>query len=141
MKDLVSDLLPVTNIDPIVANNTAEGTGGAIDLQGFEGALMIAHLGASLDTLSGSVYVTVSFQESDTTTAGDFANIAAGNLKGGANDVVVDAAAEDEIVITRGYLGTKRYVRILITFTGTHTNGFPLNAIIVKGKPRHAPVV
>jgi len=139
MKDLFHDLLPVKSIDPIVGNNTTEGTGVGADLAGFNAALMIAHLGVSGDTLSGSVYVTVGFQESDALGSG-YADIAAADLLGGANNVVVDAAAEDEVIIARSYIGAKQYVRVLITFTGTHTNGMPIAAVIIKGKPRHAPV-
>ena len=127
----------VTCIDPIVGNNTAEGTAVAVDIRFFEAITMIAQLGASLDTLSGSVYVTVSFQHCAVTTAGSFVNIPDADLHGGANDVLVDAAAEDEIIIKRDYTGALRYVRVLITFTGTHTNGFPLSACVVKGLARH----
>lgn len=137
MKDIYHDLLVVKTIDPVLGKTTQ--TGAAVDLQGFEGALMAAHVGQSGDTLSGSIKMTVSFQESDTT-AGYFANVAAADLLGGANDVVIDDAAEDEVIVTRGYLGSKRYVRILVTYTGTHTNGTPISAVVIKGLPRHAPV-
>jgi hypothetical protein len=138
MKDISSNLLAVQSIVPILANNTGEGTGVGVDLAGFDGAMMLAHIGQSGDTLSGSLYWTVSFQESDALGSG-YANIAAGDLEGGDNDVVVDAAAEDEIVLQRGYMGAKRYLRVLCTATGTHTNGTPLSAMIVKGRPMHAP--
>jgi len=138
MKDIYHDLLVTKTIDPVLGKTTQ--TGSAVDLQGFEGALMVAHVGLSGDTLSGSIKMTVSFQESDTTTSGDFANVAAADLLGGANDVVIDDADEDEIVVTRGYLGSKRYVRILVTYAGTHTNGTPISAVVIKGLPRHAPV-
>lgn len=138
MKDITHNLLAVKSIDPIVGNNTTEGTGVGVDLAGFDGAALIAHLGVSGDTLSGSVYVTVGFQESDALGSG-YADIAAADLLGGDNNVVVDAAAEDEVVIQRGYIGSKRYVRVLITFTGTHTNGIPISAVVIKGRPRHAP--
>jgi hypothetical protein len=139
MKDLVHNLLAVKSIDPIVGNNTTEGTGTGVDLAGFDAALMLAHLGVSGDTLSGSVYVTVGFQESDSLGSG-YADIAAADLLGGANNVVVDAAAEDEVIIQRSYIGAKRYVRVLITFTGTHTNGMPISAVVIKGLARHNPV-
>ena len=140
MKDLYNDLLPVKTLTPILGHTTAEGTGVAVDLAGFEGALMAAHVGISGDTLSGSLKWTVQFQESDTTTPGDFADIAAADLIGGANAVVIDAAAEDDVIIARSYIGSKRYVRVLFTQTGTHTNGTPIAAVVIKGKPRHAPV-
>lgn len=138
MKSLISDVLPVHSIVPINGNNTTEGTGVYADLQNFEGAIMLAHIGQSGDTLSGSVYMTVSFQESDVSGSG-YADIAAADLKGGANGIVIDAAAEDEVVIARAYVGAKRYVRVLITFTGTHTNGTPIAATVIKCFPRHAP--
>jgi len=138
MKDIYHDLLVVKTIDPVLGKTTQ--TGAAVDLQGFEGALMAAHVGQSGDTLSGSIKMTVSFQESDTTTSGDFANVAAADLLGGANDVVIDDEDKDEIVVTRGYLGSRRYVRILVTYAGTHTNGTPISAVVIKGLPRHAPV-
>ena len=138
MKDIYHDLLVVKTIDPVLGKTTQ--TGAEVDLQGFEGALMAAHVGQSGDTLSGSIKMTVSFQESDTTTSGDFANVAAADLLGGANDVVIDDSTEDEVIVTRGYLGSKRYVRILVTYDGTHTNGTPISAVVIKGLPRHAPV-
>lgn len=139
MRDLYHDLLPVKSIDPIVGNNDTEGTGAGVDLQGFEGALMLAHLGQSADTLAeGSLYVTVKFQESDNNS--DFTDAADSDLLGGANGAVVDAAAEDEVIIYRSYVGAKRYVRVFIDFTGTHTNGIPISAMVIKGVPRHAPV-
>lgn len=130
--------IPVVGINSIVVNNTSEGTGSAVDLAGFDGALMIFNVGAALDVLGGSVYGTFQFQESATTTAGDFTDIAASDLLGGANAVVIDAASEDELVLYRNYIGGKRYVRLLVTITGTHTNGWPIGGVIVKILPRHA---
>jgi len=138
MKDLYHNLLAVKSIDPIVGNNTSEGTGVGVDLAGFEGALLLALIGVSGDTLSGSVYLTVSFQESDVLGSG-YTDIAAADLLGGANNVVIDAAAEDEVVIQRGYIGIKQYARPLVTFTGTHTNGTPISAVVIKGRPAHGP--
>jgi len=140
MKDLIHDLLPVSTLTPILGHTTAHGTGVGVDLAGFDGAAMLAHVGISGDTLAAGLKWTVQFQESDTMTPGDFADIAAADLLGGANAVVIDDAAEDDVVIARSYIGAKRYVRILFTQTGTHTNGTPISAVIIKGKPRHAPV-
>ena len=139
MRDFFSDLLAVKSINPIVGNNTTEGTGVGVDLAGFNGALMLAHVGQSGDTLSGSVYITVKFQECDTDTPGSYTDIADADLSGGANGVVIDAAAEDEVIVQRGYVGSKRWVRVLLAFTGTHTNGTPISAAVLKGLPAHAP--
>lgn len=136
MKDLYNDLLPVISILPQVAKTDVDGTG--VDLAGYEGALMIAHVGQSGDTLSGSVSHTLIFQESDISSSG-YTAIADTDLLGGANSVVIDAAAEDEVIVRRGYLGNKRYVRVIDDLTGTHTNGTPISAMVIKGRPRHAP--
>jgi hypothetical protein len=140
MKEQFHDLLPVKTLTPILGHTTAEGTGDAVDLAGFESALMLAHVGVSGDTLAAGLKWTVQFQESDTTTPGDFTDIAAADLVGGDNAVVIDDPAEDDVVIARAYVGAKRYLRILFTQTGTHTNGTPIAAVVIKGKPRHAPV-
>jgi hypothetical protein len=139
MNDLVNNTLVVSSLTPILGNNTAEGTGLGVDLAGFNGALMIAHVGVSLDTLAAGLYWVVAFQECATNTAGSFTNIAADELEGGANDVLINDPAEDDVVIARGYKGSKRWLRVLFTQTGTHTNGTPISAVIVKGFPLHAP--
>jgi hypothetical protein len=138
MRDLQHNILAVHSLVPILCNTTAEGTGVGVDLAGFDGCAMAVLVGDSGDTLSGSVYWTIAFQESDSQGSG-FANIAAADLIGGANDVVINAPTADQIVVQRGYIGGKRYVRTLCTQTGTHTNGTPMGSVVIKGQPRHAP--
>lgn len=138
MKDTQNRVLAVSSITPIVGNNTTEGTGTGVDLAGCEGAQLIAQIGVSGDTLSGSVYLTVGWQESDVEGSG-YTDIAAADLTGGNDGVVIDDAAEDAVVVQRGYVGSKRYVRAYIAFTGTHTNGTPISALVVKHYLRHQP--
>lgn len=126
-----------STINPILGNNTTEGTGTAVDTKGYDSATAIFHFGISGDTLSGTVYVTPTLQESDTTTANDFTNVAAADLVGSLT--VIDDAAEDPATMVVGYRGTKRYLRALVTFTGTHTAGIPISAVIVRGHPKVAP--
>lgn len=137
MKDLYSILKVIKSIISIVGNNTTEGTGVGVDLAGYEGALILFNIGASGDTLSSSVYMTLKLQESDNDT--DYADVAAGDYLG-TQGLVIDAAAEDEIVHAIGYKGYKRYIRAYIAFTGTHTNGTPIAAQAILGHPRHAPI-
>ena len=138
MRDLYNNIRAIKGILAIVANNTTEGTGVGVDLLGYEGALVIFNIGTSLDTLSGSVKIQLDVQESDDNSA--WSNVAAGDLLGGDDAIVIDAAAEDDVIHQRGYIGTKQYIRPLITFTGTHTNGFPVSAVVVRGLHRHAPI-
>lgn len=140
MKDAYYNHKVVQTLVPIMGNTTAEGTGVAVAVGGYDEVLMVAEQGISGDTLSGSIYWTIAFQESDTTTAGDFTNIAAGDLKGGVNDHVINAAAEDPTTIIRAYTGKKAYVRILWTQTGTHTNGTPISGLVILSAPIYFPV-
>lgn len=140
MISTISGCKVVQTLVPILGNTTAEGTGVAVDRQGFGDALMVAEVGISGDTLSGSIKWTISFQESATTTAGDFTNIAAADLEGGLNNHVIDDATEDPTTIVRGYRGALRYLRVLFTQTGTHTNGTPISAVVVLGRPNYIPV-
>ena len=123
---------------PIVANNDTEGTGLTCDRQGYQDVLMIAEQGESGDTLSGSVYWTVTFQESDN--GSSWTKIADADLQGGVNDHVIDAAAEDPTLVIRRYIGDKRYVRIFWDATGTHTNGTPIAGVILLAQPVTIPV-
>lgn len=140
MISTISGVKVVQTLVPILGNTTAEGTGVAVDRQGFQDALMVAEVGISGDTLSGSIYWTIAFQESDDTTPGNFTNIATADMGGAANDHIINAAAEDPTTILREYRGTKRYLRILFTQTGTHTNGTPISAVILLGRPSEIPV-
>ena len=38
-----------------------------------------------------------------------------------------------------GYVGGKRYLRLVLAKAGTHSNGTPISGVIVKSRPRVAP--
>jgi hypothetical protein len=141
-RDLGAQARPIASIFSILGNNTTEGTGVAVDLKGYESAMVLFNIGISGDTLSGSVYMTCSVEESDDGSTGWGAIPAAGYRLDVGPSLVVDDPAEDPILIGVTLLagaGRKRYVRAMITFTGTHTNGTPIGAVVVKGHPRVAP--
>jgi hypothetical protein len=93
-------------------------------------------IGASADTLSGSVKFEPKLQHSDAPGSG-FVDVPAAELDGTLS--VIDAAAEDEVVQAVSYLGAKRYLRAFVDFTGTHTNGTPLAALVIRGRPTYLP--
>ena len=37
-----------------------------------------------------------------------------------------------------GYVGNSRYIRVVLAKTGTHSNGTPLGAMVVRGSARHS---
>jgi hypothetical protein len=136
MKDTLG-AVPAFSLNAVSVTDTASGTGTYVDLAGYGAALMIADVGKQLDTLSGSNYGTLTFEESAASGSG-FSAIAAADLLGGDNSVVIDAAAEDELVIYRTYIGSKRYVRMVMTITGTLASGWPCSFVVVKMLARHA---
>lgn len=148
MKDLHNCVKLVQALD--AQTLTADANGSGIDRQGFESVEHIVNLGASGDTLSGSVYVELVIQESDDNSAWSDVTAAADVLVGAdgisaapdANGVfaTIDAAAEDERHFRIGYIGGKRYSRVQIDLTGTHTNGIPAAALAVLGHDEQAKV-
>lgn len=132
MRDQASSLDTAVSIASILGNNTTEGTGTGVDLKGYESATVVFNFGISGDTLSGSVYVTPTVEESDDNSTWSTAtDLVDSGLS------VIDDAAEDPALQQVGYVGTKRYIRALITFTGSHTNGMPISACVVRGRGRH----
>jgi hypothetical protein len=127
MKDGISGIGVVASIAPAV--QTATKKGDAVDLQGFNMATLIINTGA----IAGSGDFTASLQESDTTTDGDFAAVAAGDLLGS-----VPATLETAAVYKLGYVGNKRYVRAVLTLnSGT---SIAAGAVFVLSQPYDAPV-
>jgi hypothetical protein len=127
MKDGISNIGVVASIVPAVQTATAKGT--AVDLQGFNKASLIVNTGA----IAGSGNFTAKLQESDTTTDGDFTDVAAGDQLGSLPAVLVASTA-----YKLGYVGNKRYVRAVLTLnSGT---SIAAGAIFVLGQPYDAPV-
>jgi hypothetical protein len=149
-RDLHNNIKVVQLIDPIVGNNDSEGTpANGLDTRGFDSAELVAAFGVSGDTLSGSVKVDIVLQDSDddaaysaVTDANDVLVAADSGVSApDANGIIasVDAAAKDEIKYRIGYRGTKRYCRLFLDFTGTHTNGVPIAEWGILGHPHERP--
>ena len=141
MRDMHSDVVAVKALTPQVA--TADAAATDIDLSGFEAAEVLFHIGASGDTLSGTVKMALALAHSDDGTT--YTAVAAADLTNGtpdANGVVatIDSAAEDDVIHAFGYIGGKQYIQATVDFTGTHTNGTPIAITVLKSKARNAPV-
>ena len=127
MKDLYSAVGLVQSLAPVVL--VATNTGSAIDLEGFNSAVVEFTTGA----IAGAGNFTVKLQESDTTTPGDFADVAAADLKGALPAVLAAAT-----VYKQGYVGRKRYLRHVITLnSGT---SIAAAVTVIKSHAGNAPV-
>jgi len=145
----------VVLIAPIVVNNDTEGKpANGLDTRGFGYVELIANCGISGDTLSGSVKYDIKLEESDTDVDGDFVAITSADrvvtglcparvTAPDANGIIatVDAAAEDPAHFRIGVIPSKRYVRLWLDTTGTHTNGFPATVYADGFMPTIAPAV
>lgn len=114
-----------------------------VDLRGLKSAEVIVDIGA-VTSIAGNSW-TFALQHSDAAGSG-FAAVEADDVviqQDGAalaaNGVfaTVDAAEEDDAIYRVGYVGTKRYVRVVATAGGTPGNT-PI-AVVVVGEPNLAP--
>lgn len=127
MRDLAHNLAPVVALVPQVL--AATDTSTAIDLLGFNGAMLVVNTGAIVS--SGNF--TAKLQESDTTTSGDFTDVVAADLVG-----TLPSALAASMVYKQGYIGARRYLR-LVTTKNSGTS-IAAGAVLVKGHPGVAPV-
>ena len=142
MKDLSNNISPAISIIPAV--RTAAVNGSGVDLQGYESATAVVFVGAEGDTLSSSVHFVVSLEHSDdnsTFTDVAQADIVDGTISSGGIFLKMDGTAGGNPDTTGeihrvGYVGGKRYVRVVLAKTGTHSTGTPIGAMIVKGHAR-----
>lgn len=127
MRDLVSNFGAVLALSPAVQAATIKGN--AIDLLGFGSAAIIVNTGAIVS--AGDF--TAKLQESDTAADADFTDVAAGDLQG---DLSAALAADSSV--KQGYVGIKRYIRLVLTkVSGT---SIAAGAVAVLSHPRTAPV-
>tara|TARA_R100001510_G_C7494118_1_gene100633 strand:- start:19 stop:483 length:465 start_codon:yes stop_codon:yes gene_type:complete len=144
MKDLSNNIVPVVSIINAVKTAAANGTG--VDLQGYESATVLVDVGAEGDTLSSSVYFELSLEESDddsTYTDVVQADIIDGTIASGGIFLKLDGTTGGDPdssggIFRVGYVGNKRYIRVVLAKTGTHSNGTPIGAMVVKGHARHS---
>jgi fluoride ion exporter CrcB/FEX len=125
MKDLYHNLEVKTSLAPKTRTASENGTG--VDLQGFEAALVVIHAGTITDGTH-----TPKLQESDDNST--WSDVGSSDLLGSFSNISSNS------IQTVGYIGSKRYIRVVATVSGA-TSGGIYGATIVKGAPRHAPVV
>ena len=143
MYDLSNSISPAVSLAAAVRTAAANGTG--VDLQGYESATVLVDVGAEGDTLSGSVYFEVSLEESDdnsTFTDVAQAGIVDGTIAAGGIFLKLDGTAGGDPdtsggIFRVGYVGGKRYIRVVLAKTGSHSNGTPIGAMVIKGHARH----
>lgn len=107
MRDLYSNIEAVQALAPAVQASAT--TGSAIDVKGANRIAIIVNTGA----IASAGDFGVKLQESDTTTSGDFTDVAAAQVQSDAPATLAAASA-----YRLGYLGFKRYIRVALTKAG-----------------------
>lgn len=127
MRDLKNAFKPEYSIYPASLGAGAKEGDAIVDLQGFEGAMIVCG--------SGVLTVDMPFQlmHGDESDLSDAAAVPDTDLVG--TEPTLLEATDNEIKHF-AYVGTKRYLRV--DTTGGTGIGW---AAIIKGIPRHAPVV
>jgi len=127
MRDIANNISVVQMVAPAVQAATI--TSNPIDLQGVNSAMVVINTGA----IASAGDFTAKLQESDTTTSGDFADVAAARLQG-----TFPASLPAASVVKVGYVGFKRYVRLVMTKNGG--TSIAAGAVLVAGGASERPV-
>jgi len=127
MRDLTSNIGVALALSPAVQAATIKGN--AIDRKGFDALAIVVNTGA----IAGAGDYTAKLQESDTTTDGDFADVPAYGLIGS-----LPASLTADGSFKQGYVGNKRFVRVVLTKNGG--TSIAAGAVAVLGNPSQKPV-
>ena len=127
----------------VPASKSATFTSSPVNIQEYSSSEIEFIFGASSqDTLSDSIFWTCTITECDTYD-GSFTAVAAADIidwtKTPANSVVVDDNAECGFTYRIGYKGNKKYLKGVITATGSHSYGNVLGMIAHPGDKRMGP--
>lgn len=126
MRDLASDLGVVTALSPAVQAATINGA--EVDLLGFNGCVFVLHTGA----IVGAGDFTAKLQESDVSGSG-YTDVAAADLVGS-----FAATALASTAVKVGYIGHKRFTRIVLTKNGG--TSLAAGATAIRGYAESRPV-
>lgn len=129
MRDLKSNIDVMPSLLP--AARAVAGTGSGVDLLGYNGALAEWSIGAwTIGTY------TMKLQESDVDTDGSYTDVGTADLQG--SFTAVSGTAGTGVVQRVGYVGGKRYVRMMQA--GTGTTGLLCAGHIVRGHSARKPL-
>ena len=140
MRDLANRVVQTAVLAPVVLNATA--TSAAIDLEGFNSAMISVATGVEGVTLSGSVFWTFILQHSDDdstyTVVSSGKDVTDGSIDSNGIFLTLDANAETPQVSGIGYIGGKRYLKVVTTKNGTMSAGTPISVNCVLGNAINA---
>lgn len=144
MRDSISTVKVLGTINATLA---ADNTPAAIDTRGYDAVAVLIGVGAGGITFSGTNKVEFVLTHSDDDST--YTAVAAADVILGANaDASVGsggivksliAAHATADVAKVGYIGGKRYLKVLADFSGTHGTGTPICVMVLGSHGDRAP--
>jgi hypothetical protein len=128
MRDLKNNLDVVHSLVP--AAYTASANGSGVDLQGFEGAMVVFSVGAADFANGDEAYFPVVEESADGST---YTVVPAEKLEGSLNFLAANSLQRV------GYKGGQRYLRAHLSVSGTSPST-QASAVVVRGRPHAAPL-
>lgn len=142
MKDIHSNIALALLIE--AATLAADNTPVAVDLQGFDAAEIALSIGVGGITFTGTNKIEFKLTHSNDGTNYDAveAKDVLGEAAVGTGGIIkaLTSAHAAAAVYRFGYVGGRRYLKLLADFSGTHGTGTPIAANLIKGHPHVAPV-
>lgn len=135
MRDIYNNIDVVNLIDPEVLD--ADETSSSVDLQGYESADVVIHVGVGGITFSSTNKIEFKLTHSDNDS--DYDAVDEDDVEGvdsvGTGGIVHSLTSEhaSATVTEVGYIGGKRYLKLQADFSGTHGTGTPMAATVIKG--------
>lgn len=138
-RDNATGMFPIAAID--AATLSADNTPTAVDLRDFHAATLLLNVGIGGITFSGTNKIEMVLTHSDdgvtyiNVTDDDVLkdSLAPTSITNGIVRALVAAHAAGTVQ-KLGYVGGKRYVKLLADFSGTHGTGTPVAALWVRGR-------
>ena len=135
--DLYNNIALVHALAPQTINTNTTTASSAIDLDGYEGALITFHSGAIAGTSAANIFTPL-ITECDTS-GGTYTDVADADLIG-TEAAAVHNGGTDNTITKIGYVGSKRYIKVSIVSTATTTAGGLIEAQVIKGAALVRPV-
>lgn len=137
LRDLTSNVKPVMLIGPVSADSTQTPSEG-VDLQGASMSDVHAMVGAGGITFDGDNRIDFVLEHSDSKDSGfepvvSWRDINVGEVDDNGVFQSINEAHESPAVYQIGYVGDKRYLRVVATFEGTHGAETPIAAMVLLG--------
>ena len=137
MRDISNRTKAVTCQDAKVF--TADTDGTTVDRKGFGSLMFVVNSGIEGDTLSGSVKFDFILEHSDDdttfTAVTSSTDVTEGSVDSSGIFLTLDANGETPQTSQIVYIGGKRYARVKIDATGSHSNGTPISIQGILGNP------